>query len=68
MTVMQCLLQRRKTAVLRDVLDGPDARFVHLYRVGKTGARRAVIDQHRACATDAVLATDMRARQPAIFA
>src|ERR1700730_16359344 len=55
------LLQRRKPAVLTgEPLDCDDLAAVSLHRKHQAGSRRPAIDQHRAGAAHAMLATDMR--------
>ena len=61
-------LQRVQDTALRQPLDGADRAALGLHREDQAGAHRIAVEQYRARAADAVLATHMRAGQPAIVA
>jgi hypothetical protein len=64
----ECVLQRMQLVTVRKAFDRPDAFTLRLHREHQAGPYRVIVEDHRACATNAVLATDMRPGQPAFVA
>jgi hypothetical protein len=60
-------LQWREVAVVRQAFNGYDFRAVHLRREHQACAHGVAIDQDRAGATHAMLASHMRARQAQVM-
>src|SRR5215468_4630403 len=69
MMLMESLLQGMQlVGRRRDALDGENIMAVRLHREHEAGTRRAVIEEDGACPADAVLATEMRAREAELVA
>src|SRR5207248_5342259 len=62
------LLQRMERLALREAFDGADLRALRLHGEHEAGTDRLAVHQHGAGAAHAVLAAEMRAGQPAVFA
>ncbi len=64
----ECALQRMQLVAVRETFDRADALALGLDREHQAGPYRLIVEDHRACAADAVLAADMRPGQPAFVA
>ena len=62
------VLHRMQLVAVRETFDRPDALALRLDREHQAGPHRLIVEDHGTCATDAVLATDMRPGQPAFVA
>jgi len=62
------VLHRMQFVAVRETFDRPDALALCLDREHQAGPYRLIVKDHGTCATDAVLATDMRPGQPAFVA
>ena len=58
----------RRNAVLIEAFDRGDLSPFAGHRIGDARARRHAVEQHRACAADAVFAAEMRTGQIEFFA
>ena len=64
----ECVLHRMQLLAVCKTFDRPDALAPRLDREHQARPYRLIVEDHGTCATDAVLATDMRPGQPTFVA
>ena len=64
----ECVLHRMQLVAVCKTFDRPDALAPRLDSEHQARPYRLIVEDHGTCATDAVLATDMRPGQPAFVA